>query len=882
MSTSGLSLFNMGTLSLYYGTGVSMGSTLLGQALQQQQSTGVAQQTSTGALALQSASPISASVSGSASGLYNALSSYYSSGVSMGTSLLGEVLSQQSGAPSTSSSPAAGGNLATGTAAPPWTQSSPPALTADTVFQNGSQPLITAPPPGQSGATGDINNLFALYGGLTKLQQLAQYASTDPNYDPLRGLINQQFQTQLGQYYAFFNSAQFSTVNVIPGIANASVTSSVTQPTAPTSYVGGIVSSDPTQAVAGLNTSQAFTIAVKNGATTTNVTINLSQVSGTLSLNNVVKYINAQLAAAGVATVFSVDQTSATQYGIQVTPGTNETVSLSPTGSASSQPAVYLTSTAGGGPDSYGMLRKFDGLSNAAPTQDFQNNINADPAPVTTSGSTSSTSTYDPSTQALATATDANGNSYVVGTTDGNLAGQTNNGSQDVYLQKFDATGKLVWSQLLGATGTASGYGVTVDSSGNVIVTGNTTQPLNPDSISSSSSAFVTKFDSTGQQIFTYQLPTASPTSGLAVTTDSSGNIFIAGQVNGTVDGSATSGGGTDAFLTKLSSTGTLDYSQQFGGSGNQTATGVAVDNSGHVYVLYNDQSTGTAHLAQFNDAAGSAMNYDTNLGTVGSGGATGLALDSSGNVYVTGSTSSGGMNGTVQTAYAGGTEAFLSQVNASTGAVNTVSYVAANGGSASAAASGIAINGSTVYLSGTTNGALSGGSFVGTAGNNDSFLATLNGTTGALTNAQQFGGAFSETGTGVALATTGTSVLTSLGLPNDTVPPTPSTSITSLSAARAGDTFQISVNGGVAQTITLGTTDTLGSLATAIDLVLGSNGTAQVVQSGNTSSLQIKATTGNKITFLAGSSGFDLLKPLGLSPGSILPPGNSHCSAMG
>ena len=62
------------------------------------------------------------------------------------------------------------------------------------------------------------------------------------------------------------------------------------------------------------------------------------------------------------------------------------------------------------------------------------------------------------------------------------------------------------------------------------------------------------------------------------MTTDSSGNIVIAGQVNGTVDGSATFGGGTDAFLTKLSSTGTLDYSQQFGGSGNQTATGVAVD----------------------------------------------------------------------------------------------------------------------------------------------------------------------------------------------------------------------------------------------------------------------------------------------------------------
>ena len=52
----------------------------------------------------------------------------------------------------------------------------------------------------------------------------------------------------------------------------------------------------------------------------------------------------------------------------------------------------------------------------------------------------------------LAAATDASGNIYVTGWTNGSLDGNTNQGSGDVFLTKYDINGAKLWTKLLGTS----------------------------------------------------------------------------------------------------------------------------------------------------------------------------------------------------------------------------------------------------------------------------------------------------------------------------------------------------------------------------------------------------------------------------------------------
>jgi hypothetical protein len=73
-------------------------------------------------------------------------------------------------------------------------------------------------------------------------------------------------------------------------------------------------------------------------------------------------------------------------------------------------------------------------------------------------------------------AADANGNVVITGQFSGraDLGGAvlTSAGGSDVFIAKFSSSGALLWSKRFGATSTDTGYGIGVDTSGNVLVIG--------------------------------------------------------------------------------------------------------------------------------------------------------------------------------------------------------------------------------------------------------------------------------------------------------------------------------------------------------------------------------------------------------------------------
>ena len=143
-------------------------------------------------------------------------------------------------------------------------------------------------------------------------------------------------------------------------------------------------------------------------------------------------------------------------------------------------------------------------------------------------------------------------------------------------------------------------------------------------------------------------------TTGIAV--DANGNAYVAGETPSSDFPTANPfqplpSGPDDAFVTKFDPTGALVYSTYLGGSEGDDAQGIALDDTGNVYVtgttgsddfpftnvLHPSCSSGGAFVAKFNPE-GSMLVYSTCLANNATPWG-GIAVDTAGSAYVTGST---------------------------------------------------------------------------------------------------------------------------------------------------------------------------------------------------------------------------------------------------
>ena len=147
---------------------------------------------------------------------------------------------------------------------------------------------------------------------------------------------------------------------------------------------------------------------------------------------------------------------------------------------------------------------------------------------------------------------DGSGNVYVAGATKGGLDGNVNAGGYDMFLTKYDTAGTKQWTKQLGSGSVDIGYDVSIDSSGNAYVTGLTLGDLDGNTNAGSDDMFLTKYDTAGTKLWTEQLGTTSDDYGRGVSVDGSGNAYFTGETCGGLDGN-TSAGNYDMFLTKIS-----------------------------------------------------------------------------------------------------------------------------------------------------------------------------------------------------------------------------------------------------------------------------------------------------------------------------------------
>jgi uncharacterized repeat protein (TIGR01451 family) len=319
---------------------------------------------------------------------------------------------------------------------------------------------------------------------------------------------------------------------------------------------------------------------------------------------------------------------------------------------------------------------------------------------------------------AVGVVADSSGNAYVTGGTrsDGfpttaNAIQFTVAGDTDAYLVKFNAAGSaILYSTLLGGGATDRGSSVKIDNAGNAYMVGYTssqdfpTESAFQNSLAGSFDAFVAKIDTNASGVaslvFCSYLGGSSDDKGYGLALDPGNDVYVAGQTTSTDfpllnPAQAAKGGSFDAFVARISSSGTKLYATYLGGSGDDRATGVAVNSAGNAYVTGFTASTnfptaiplqlsnggGTDMFVAKLNSLGNGLLYSTYLGgsanedftstTTFSGN---IAVDSGGTAYVTGYTASSNFPtiAPIQGANAGGaSDAFIAKISDTTTAID-------------------------------------------------------------------------------------------------------------------------------------------------------------------------------------------------------------------
>lgn len=176
-------------------------------------------------------------------------------------------------------------------------------------------------------------------------------------------------------------------------------------------------------------------------------------------------------------------------------------------------------------------------------------------------------------------------------------------GSSDGFIASFNSTGGLNWGSYLGGTGVDVAYQIKINAASEYILLSSTnssglsTAGAFQTVIGGSNDALITKFGNAGNLVWSTYFGSNLSDNGYGLAIDLSGDLLITGQTNSTV-GIATAGaydtvlnGPSDSFILSLSSVGTRNWSTYLGGISQDIAYSIWTDGAGSIYIGGNTAS---------------------------------------------------------------------------------------------------------------------------------------------------------------------------------------------------------------------------------------------------------------------------------------------------
>ena len=265
-------------------------------------------------------------------------------------------------------------------------------------------------------------------------------------------------------------------------------------------------------------------------------------------------------------------------------------------------------------------------------------------------------------------------------------------------VEQYDADNTLVidplitWSSYAGGSADEYASAIALDPGDNIYLSGTTNSvdfPLGSpfqSTLGTGLSAHVMKFDAVTHDLVYSTFIGDNVQETRAIVVDSSGQATIGGSTGSSTWPvmnaiQATKGGGIDAFVTSLNSTGNgLVFSTYLGGTDIDRVRAMAIDTDNRVYLTGPTasenfplasawQTTKLGHIdtwvARLN-TSGTQLEYSTYLGGSGNDYGAGIAADAAGNATITGLTSSTNfpIAGAVQESNSGGNDIYVTQLD--------------------------------------------------------------------------------------------------------------------------------------------------------------------------------------------------------------------------
>ena len=197
--------------------------------------------------------------------------------------------------------------------------------------------------------------------------------------------------------------------------------------------------------------------------------------------------------------------------------------------------------------------------------------------------------------------TDLNGNVFVSGffqsaTIDFGNTTLTNSspGSNDYFLVKFDQDGNVIWAISAGGDLDDEIYGLSIDTGGNIIVTGrfnSSILPIGTTTLVNSGiyDIFTVKYDPDGNVLWAKKSGGSLKDEGLSASTDLNNNIIVTGFFSSSTitfgSSNLYTAGGADMFIVKYDPNGNVLWAKSEGGTGIDYGTCASTDNSGNIFV---------------------------------------------------------------------------------------------------------------------------------------------------------------------------------------------------------------------------------------------------------------------------------------------------------
>jgi hypothetical protein len=308
----------------------------------------------------------------------------------------------------------------------------------------------------------------------------------------------------------------------------------------------------------------------------------------------------------------------------------------------------------------------------------------------------------------------------------------------------YGQTPSFVWAKTAGGTLPEIQKGMAVDLSGNVYITGSfrsssiTFGATTFTSPGTTTHMYLAKYDAIGNVVWAKDA-IGSSNEGYCITSDPSGNVYLAGVFNNTMSfGSftVTSAGILDIFIAKLDPSGNVIWLKTAGGTTSEFPEAITLDNTGNIYLagkytsgMFTSGSFTVSNTNLFDmfvakfDASGNTL-WLKNASTSQNEGATAISCDVAGNIYVGGFfTESTFVLGTstLTNVNAGFEDLFLAKYDAS----GNVIWAKSAGSSMYETVEAIVVNAAGVYITGDFAGPsiVFGTNTLTSAGSTDIFL---------------------------------------------------------------------------------------------------------------------------------------------------------------